>query len=122
MKRRLIKKKSSKTLTGRSGAWTHIVQGSPVLLTFPQLWDEKTIDTWKEYYDRKFRALNPENDFRCRIATMFHYIDKRARRYYNRATKLLLRSVISPESLTASAVQVFLENDPLTVRIGECYE
>ena len=120
MNKRLQKKKSSrKNLVLGSFAWTHVVNGSPILSIFPQVWDENTVNVWKGYFDRKFKACDPKNDCRYRRATMFHYIDKNVRRYYNRAVNATHKYVYPASDLTAMAVNNYLENDPLTVRVGE---
>lgn len=120
MNKRLQKKKSNcKNLVLGSLAWTHVVNGSPVLSIFSQVWDENTVNVWKGYFNRKFKACDPKNDYRYRRATMFHYIDKNVRRYYNRAVNSTLKYVYPTSDLTAMAVNYYLENDPMTVRVGE---
>ena len=120
MNKRLQKKKSNcKNLVLGSLAWTHVVNGSPVLSIFPQVWDENRVSMWKGYFNRKFKARDPKNDCRYRRATMFHHIDKNVRRYYNRAVDSTLKYVYPASDLTAMAVNNYLENDPMTVRVGE---
>lgn len=123
MNKRLQKKKSNcKNLVLGSLAWTHVVNGSPVLSTFPQVWDENTVSMWKGYFDRKFKACDPKNGYRYRRATMFHYIDKNVRRYYNRAVNSTLKYVYPVSDLTAMAVNNYLENDPLVKKASTSCE
>ena len=120
MNKRLQKKKNNRNnLVLGSLAWTHVVNGSPVLSIFSQVWDENTISMWKGYFNRKFKACDPKNDYRYRRATMFHCIDKNVRQYYNRAVNSTLKYVYPTSDLTAMAVNYYLENDPMTVRVGE---
>lgn len=123
MNKRLQKKKSNcKNLVLGSLAWTHVVNGSPVLSVFSQVWDENTVSVWKGYFDRKFKACDPKNDYRYRRATMFHYIDKNVRRYYNRAVNATLKYVYPVSDLTALAVNYYLENDPLVAKASTSCE
>ena len=120
MNKRLRKKKSNRgNLVPGSFAWSHVVNGSPVLSIFPHVWDENTVNVWKCYFNQKIKACDPKNDYRYRRHTMFHYIDKRVRRYYNRAVDSTIKYVYPASDLTAMAVNNYLENDPLTVRVGE---
>lgn len=123
MNKRLQKKKSNcKNLVLRSLAWTHVVNGSPVLSVFSQVWDENTVSVWKGYFNRNFKACDPKNDYRYRRATMFHYIDKNVRRYYNRAVNATLKYVYPTSNLTALAVNYYLENDPLVKKASTSCE
>ena len=123
MNKRLQKKKNGcKNLVLGSLAWTHVVNGSPVLSVFSQVWDENTVSVWKGYFTRNFKACDPKNDYRYRRATMFHYIDKNVRRYYNRAVNATLKYVYPTSNLTALAVNYYLENDPLVKKASTSCE
>ena len=123
MNKRLQKKKSNcKNLVLGSLAWTHVVNGSPVLSVFSQVWDENTVSVWKGYFNRNFKACDPKNDYRYRRATMFHYIDKNVRGYYNRAVNATLKYVYPTSNLTALAVNYYLENDPLVKKASTSCE
>lgn len=123
MNKRLQKKKNNcKNLVLGSMAWTHVVNGSPVLSIFPQVWNENTVNVWKGYFDRNFKACDPKNDRRYRRATMFHYIDKNVRRYYSRAVNATIKYVYPASDLTALAVNYYLENDPLVKKASTSCE
>lgn len=123
MNKRLQKKKNNcKNFVLGSIAWTHVVNGSPILSIFPQVWDENTVNVWKGYFNRKFKASDPKNGCRYRRATMFHYIDKNVRRYYNRAVNATFKYVYPASDLTAMAVNNYLENDPLVAKASTSCE
>ena len=102
MNKRLQKKKSSrKNLVLGSMAWTHVVNGSPILSIFPQVWDENRVNVWKGYFNRNFKACDPKNDCRYRRATMFHYIDKRVRKQYKKLRRMFTEIRIHQMLLSA---------------------
>ena len=102
MNKRLQKKKSNcKNLVLGSLAWTHVVNGSPVLSVFSQVWDENTVSVWKGYFNRNFKACDPKNDCRYRRATMFHYIDKRVRKQYKKLQRIIFE--VSSRQMLLSA-------------------
>ena len=93
MNKRLKKKKSFEDYLGRSEAWHHVTTNSNFVFKFYEtfelydvlgVWKADDVIIWRGYLYRNFRPENPENEFRYRKATMYHYIDKRVRKQYKK--------------------------------------
>ena len=92
MNKRLKKKKSFEDYLGRSEAWERVITADHEVFDYYKIfrvWNVDDVVTWRSYLYRNFRPENPENEFRYRKATMYHYVDKRVRKQYKKLQYLM---------------------------------
>lgn len=92
MNKRLKKKKSFEDYLGRSEAWQHVITADHGVFDYYKIfrvWNVDDVVTWRSYLYRNFRPENPENEFRYRKATMYHYVDKTVRKQHSKLQRLM---------------------------------